>query len=113
MDMFRAWFANPTMPDLRLKMLYPRINEAWSKRYGWLLWREPESEDQYVFRQVHVCLDENQSEFDQQNGLAAKLLVDFLNEDELTKMLKSGAPPQGGLNRLELFLVDGGFTEAK
>lgn len=109
----RAWFADPTMPDLRLKMLYSRINGAWSKQYGWLLWREPEAEDQYVFRQVHVCLDENQSEFDQQNGLAAKLVVDFLNEGEVTKTLKNGTPPPGGLNRLELFLIEAGFTDAK
>ena len=26
----RAWFADPTMPDLRLKMLYPRTNDEWA-----------------------------------------------------------------------------------
>jgi len=68
----RAWWADPTMPDLRLKMLYARINEAWLNRYGWPVWYDPKPEDQYVFRQLHVCLDENQAEFDQQNGLLAK-----------------------------------------
>jgi len=52
------------MPDLRLKMLYPRTSDEWSKRYNWPLWHEPEPADEYVMRQLHVCLDENQSEFD-------------------------------------------------
>jgi hypothetical protein len=109
----RAWFADPEMPDLRLKQLYPLVNLWWTERYRWPLWREPEPEDRYLFRQVHVCLDENQSEFDQQNGLLAKLVVDFLNEDEITKALNVPKPPQGGLNRLQLFLTDGGFAAAK
>jgi hypothetical protein len=109
----RGWFADPTMPDLRLKMLYRPTNEAWSKRFGWPLWCDPKSEDQYVFRQLHVCLDENQSEFDQQNGLLAKVVVDFLNVDEITKALNVPKPPGGGLNRLELFLTKAGFAAAK
>jgi hypothetical protein len=109
----RAWPANPTMPDLRLKMLYHRINEAWLKNHQWPLWRDPESGDQYIVRQLHVCLDENQSEFDQQNGLLAKLLVDFLNKEEITKALNTNDPPEGSLNRLELFLTSKGFPEAK
>jgi len=109
----RGWFADPTMPDLRLKMLYQPTNEVWSKKYGWPLWCEPEAEDRYVFQQLHVCLDENQAEFDQQNGLLAKVMVDFLNVSEITKTLKLKEPPDGGLNRLELFLIDMGFTEVK
>ena len=109
----RAWFADPTMPDLRLKMLHQLVNSDWSKHYGWLLWRDPAPEDQYVFRQLHVCLDENQAEFDQQNGLLAKLVVDSINIPEITKTLKLEKPPEGGLNRLELFLVSAGFTDAK
>lgn len=108
----RAWFADPEMPDLRLKQLYPRVNKWWLERYGWPLWREPESEDKYVFQQVHVCLDENQAEFDQQNGLLAKLIIDFLNVAAITKELKTD-PPDGSLNRLECFFTNAGFVEAK
>jgi hypothetical protein len=107
----RAWFADPTMPDLRLKMLYPRVNEEWLKQYHWSLWHDPEPTDEYVMRQLHVCLDENQSEFDQQNGLLAKVMVDFLNVPELTRALKTSTPPDGGLNRLETFLSESGFSE--
>ena len=70
----RAQFADAKMPDLRLKRLYPRVNSAWQKALGWLLWREPSNADRYVFNQVHVCLSDDQAEFDQQNGLLAKLL---------------------------------------
>jgi len=49
---------------------------------------EPAQEDRYVFHQVHVCLDDDQAEFDQQNGLLAKLLNDFLNEEKIKAALK-------------------------
>ncbi len=109
----RAWFADPTLPDLRAKMLYPLVNEDWSKRHGWLLWRDPAPEDRYIFGQLHVCLDENQAEFDQQNGLLAKLMVDSLNVAEITNELKVDKPPDGSLNRLEIFLTAEGFVDAK
>jgi hypothetical protein len=109
----RGWFADPEMPDLRLKQLYPNTNEVWTKSHGWPLWREPKREDRYVFRQVHVCLNEDQSEFDQQNGLLAKLVVDSLNVAEITQALNLKDPPNGSLNRLTLFLTNAGFPEAK
>ncbi len=95
------------MPDLRLKVLYPRIKAAWSTHYHWPLWRD-EPADEYVLRQVHVC-GTNQSEFGHQNGL----LADFLNVSELTNALNAEKPPDDGLNRLELFLTEAGFPEAR
>ena len=109
----RGWFASPKMPDLRLKSLYPRVNELWKRKYGWLLWREAAEEDFYIFRQVHVCLEENQAEFDQQNGLLAKLLNDFLNEAKITAAIKAQPTPIGGLNRLQQFLLDSGHADAE
>ena len=109
----RALPANPVMPDLRLKMMYPVVNEAWAAKYGWQLWREPQPEDRYVFRQLHVCLDENQSEFDQQNGLLAKVIVDFVNKERLTAALMEPTPSEGGLNVLQAFLEQDGHTDAK
>jgi hypothetical protein len=108
----RGWFHDPKMPDLRLKMLYGPTNEAWSKHYGWPLWCEPKGQDQYVSRLLHVCLDENQAEFDQQNGLLGKMMVDFLNVDQITKALKVKDPPDGSLNRLQLFFTDAGCKDA-
>jgi len=109
----RGWFADPEMPDLRLKGLYSRLNECWTEQYGWPLWCDAQPEDRYIVQQVHVCLDENQTEFDHQNGLLAKLIVDFINVTKITEELKTEKPPDGGLNRLQLFLIDRGFAEAK
>jgi hypothetical protein len=108
----RAWFSDPTMPDLRLKMLYPRLNKEWHKRYNWPLWNEPGPGDEYVLRQLHVSLDENQSEFDQQNGILAKVMVDFLNATRITTALKATDAPDGSLNRLETLLIENGFSDA-
>jgi len=109
----RALPADPEMPDLRLKQLYSRVNQCWTERYDWPLWCEPQPEDQYVFQQAHVCLEENQTEFDQQNGLLAKLVIDFLNVTEITKALKMDKELPGGLNRLERFLTEARLPETK
>ncbi len=108
----RGFFASPQMPDLRLKSLYPRVNELWAQHFGWPLWREPAAGDQYVFPQLHVCLEENQAEFDQQIALLAKLLNDFLNEEKIAAAVKEQRPPVGGLNRLEKFLLESSYTDA-
>jgi hypothetical protein len=109
----RAWPADPEMPNLRLKQLYPIANKKWRAQYGWSLWREPHSEDRYVFSQLHVCLDENQTEFDQQNALLAKLLVDLLDEENIVARLKDQEIPAGGINRLELLLTSEGVSDAR
>jgi hypothetical protein len=108
----RAQFADPKMPDLRLKQLYRRANSVWQKAHGWPLWREPAKEDCYIFRQAHVCLDENQAEFDQQNGLLAKLLNDFLFEEKIKAALRVQPANPGGLNLLQQFLTEAGHPDA-
>ena len=108
----RAEFADPKMPDLQLKYLYPCVNKAWEKIYGWPLWCDPVEQDRYVFSQAHVCLSDDQAEFDQQNGLLAKLLNDFLNEDAIKAALKTQPANPGGLNRLQQFLLEAGHADA-
>ncbi len=109
----RAWFADPKMPDLRIKQLYSRVNERWREVFGWLLWSEPSNQDRYVFHQVHVCLEDNQAEFDQQNGLLAKLMNDFLNDAELQKaLINEPAKNARGLDRLQQFLIEQGHADA-
>lgn len=116
----RGWFADPKMPDLRLKNLYPRVNGVWKTTHGWPLWREPAQEDRYVFHQAHVCLEDDQAEFDQQNGLLAKMLNDFINAEEIQTNLRTPpvnpqdpkkAPPP--LSLLQQFLIEAGHADAK
>lgn len=95
--------ASAKMPDLVFKRNYPRVNEAYRKRFGWPLGREPAAEDKYVFKQLHVCLTEEQKEFDDQNILLAKLLVDFLNEDELAKGAAALPKDAKGIAKFEDF----------
>jgi len=106
----RAFFADPTMPDLVFKNLLPRVNKAWQDRFGWPLWREPHPQDQYIFNKLHVSLGDEQSEFDEQNLLLAKTLVDFLNEEELAK--RGGTLPSDakGIAKLTGFLRENGFS---
>lgn len=108
----RAWFADPTMPDLMFKNLYPRINEAWRTRYGWPLWKTPHSQDEYIFNKLHVSLGDEQAEFDEQNVLLAKVLVDFLNEEELEKGAGELPKDAKGIAKLAGFLQANSISDA-
>ena len=109
----RAWFADPKMPDLRIKQHYSRVNKRWCDVFGWPLWNEPLKEDRYVFRQVHVCLEDNQAEFDQQNGLLAKLINDFLNDAQISNALIAQPKNSGSLNHLQQFLIEKNIADVE
>lgn len=100
------------MPDLMFKNLYPRINEAWRTRYGWPLWKTPHSQDEYIFNKLHVSLGDEQAEFDEQNVLLAKVLVDFLNEEELEKGAGELPKDAKGIAKLAGFLQANSISDA-
>lgn len=106
----RGWWATPAMPDIVFKPLYRRVNEKWQEIYGWPLWLDAPEGDAHLLRQAHVCLEDSQAEFDQQNGTMAKLLCEFLNEKSLRASLRE--PPVGSANQLRDFLLAEGFTDA-
>jgi hypothetical protein len=86
----RGWFADPQMPDLVFKHLYPSVNSNLKKKNGWSLFLSLQGDDQHVFQTLRVPLTNNQAEFDGQILSLAKVLVDSLNEPELVQGLPQG-----------------------
>jgi hypothetical protein len=109
----RAFPADPESPDLVFKQRYPRVNAAWKARFGWPLWKDPHAGDEYVFKKIHVSLNDGQSEFDDQNLLLAKLVVDFLNENELEKGANDLPKEAKGIAKLTGFVEANGLTGGK
>jgi hypothetical protein len=100
----QGMFADPEMPDLTFKHVYPRINEGWQKRFGFPLFLPLQKRDEHVFRALRVPLDENRAEFDGQVLSLAKLLVDSLNEAALQRELVSTIPDEKGIAKFARWL---------
>lgn len=108
---FLGTFADPTSVDLRFARVYAQTNEEWKNAYGWPLFRPLHEDDAHFLTKLHVPAGDSQSEFDEQVLYLAKILVDYLNEREITKALKSPVKGEKGLAKLERLLDETGVAK--
>lgn len=108
---FLCEFAEPEGVDLLFKQVYCQLNIAWNKKYSWPLFREMLEQDSHNFQSLRVLLINSQSEFDNQIQSLAKVLIDSLNEKELTKGINNLPPNSKGITKLELFLNEQKFAK--
>lgn len=102
----RGWFANPTKPDLVFKGSYRRLKEECREVLGWDFFLDLHDADQYCFRALHTPLTENSAEFDDQLINLTKLIVDSLNESELSKGLIRLEKGDQGITKFEKFCAE-------
>lgn len=88
-------------PDHQFKDAYRGLQEKWRSEIGWQLYREPHDIDQGVLSRLHVPLNETQTEFEDQLLILAKLLVDFLNEKAIGKIIGQGPDNERGIGKLQ------------
>jgi hypothetical protein len=101
---FLAQFADPSAPDLRFKQAYTQLNEAWTKKFGWSIFRPLHEADAHILRQFHIPITESLGEFDVQLLYLVKLLIDSLNEGELTRASPGGQPAEKGISKFKRYL---------
>lgn len=110
MRSIRGWFANPESPDLCFKHELSSFKDEWRKARGWALLLELPPGDQHLLTALHLPATSEQAEFDPQVLALTKVLIDSLNEAELTKHCK--ALPEGakGIDKLETYLTETGHS---
>ena len=107
---FAAQFVDPERPDLLFKLRYSELKKAWQDAGGWSLFLPLAQEDEHCLAGLRSLASSNQSEFDRQVLSLAKILVDSLNEKELTRQLPAGPDDEKGIAKLERFLTHAGVT---
>lgn len=108
---FMAQPADPDAPDLRFKQSYRSLNEAWQRKYDWPLFRALEEEDRHFLQNLRLLLNNSQSEFDAQVLSLTKVLIDALNEEELSKGVAGLPADAKGITKLESFLKNSGVPD--
>ncbi|MDY1006568.1 hypothetical protein [Curtobacterium sp. CFBP9011] len=100
---FLAQFADTENPEHLFKNAYLAIQRAWMENWGWGLYREAQGSDAGLIQRVRIPLNDTDTEFEAQLLALAKLLVDMLNEADIT----AGLPPvkdEKGISKLKRFL---------
>jgi hypothetical protein len=80
-------FADADLPEHQFKYAYAATNETRQAAFGWPLFKELHRDDQHVLSSLRLPLSNIANEFDSQVLDLAKLLVDSLNEDQITSQL--------------------------
>jgi hypothetical protein len=108
---FLNQFTDPQSPDLTFRHLYVTINRNWEEVFGWPLFLPPSPGDEYLLDTVRIPVTNSQVELDQQIGHLTKLIVDSLNEKELTKGAGPLEEDTKGIGKLDGFLATTQFPE--
>jgi len=109
----RAFLAVPTdpkKPDLVFKHEYDRFCEQFRAATGWDFFLPLHDDDEHFLTGLRLLSKDNQSEFDSQLISLTKVLVDSLNEKEITKGVTTLAKDDKGITKLEKFFNERGAT---
>lgn len=81
---FMGEFADPEQNDLLFKYKFRRFQEKWKNKFGWDLFKPLKPEDEHAFQSLRIPLSDSQQEFDIQTASLTKIIIDSLNEKEIT-----------------------------
>ncbi len=107
---FLAEPSDPKKPDLVFKHEYPRFCEQFKMANGWDFFLPLHDDDEHFLTGLRLLSKDNQSEFDSQLIALTKVLVDSLNEKEITKGLTTLVNDDKGITKLEKFFKERGAT---
>lgn len=101
---FLNQWAESENPEHQFKHHYQRLQEYWARTWGWRLHREPAEHQAGLIHRLRIPLNETDAEFKAQILNLALLLVDPLNEKELSKHLDNADKNVPGISKFEQFL---------
>lgn len=106
---FFGQFASPSKADHVFKNTYRKFNKAWRGKFGWELFRALSDEDKHLFDRVHIPASESPVEFDSQLIGLTKLMIDSMNDAELSQQLSDPVPDEKSIQKLQRFLKSRGY----
>ena len=103
-------FADADRIEFRFSRAYTAANSTWTVRFGWPLFKDLHLGDEHVAHALHVPTNQGYAAFDTQLVSLAKLVVDSLNEEDLSKNLASGVKGEKGIAKLQRFAQEQGLS---
>jgi len=100
---FKAEFTDPTAPGLVFKSEYKTTNKVWEETHGWPIFLPLSSKDRFHLSSFHIPLTPSQQEFDNQILSLTKLIIDSLNEKDISSRIKEKDDLTGGISKFERY----------
>ena len=110
MRSFMAVATDPKRPDLIFKQRYEQFCHDFKALYNWDFFLPLHKDDEHFFIGLHMLSKDNQTEFDNQLLALTKVVIDSINEKELTKGLKSISASDKGISKIEKYFKEKSFT---
>jgi hypothetical protein len=107
---FMGNFAEPSQPDLAFKQAYSEFYSMYREVHGWDFFLPLHADDEHFLTALHVLSKDNQSDFDSQLLALTKILIDSLNEKQISKGLTTIEPNDKGITKLEKFFLARGLV---
>jgi len=95
---------NPENIDLIFKNKFEKLKIDWNRKFGFSLYKELTGEDSHCLKAIRLPLFENNAEFDNLVLNLTKTLIDYLNEGEIGKRIKTDEKNLQGIGKLEILL---------
>ncbi|MCY1719223.1 hypothetical protein OU798_02665 [Prolixibacteraceae bacterium Z1-6] len=96
----------PRSLDLIFKSKFKTFKINWLEKFGFSLFNELAEKDYHCLKSIRLPLYEDNSEFDNLILNLTKILIDYINEKELNKRIKTTDKNVQGIGKLELFLKE-------
>lgn len=91
-------------------MKFHSFSKRWYKVFGWHLFKPLSDEDKHHFKSLHVPLEYNRKEFDEQILSLTKVIIDSLNEKKLVENINTEKNKPKGIDKFEAFLINKGLN---
>lgn len=96
--------ANPSSPDLYFKLVFEEYNSSHFKKNGWKVFKPLNPDDNHYYESLHLLTTENnRKEFDEQILGLTKVLIDSINEKEISRFIQKEENDKG-IDKLEKYL---------
>ncbi|MEN5195773.1 hypothetical protein [Sphingobacterium faecium] len=103
------WAKHSETADLFFKSKYSDFNNKWEKKFGWKLYKPLSEKDNYLFTSLHIITTNNIKSFCEQTLTIVKIIIDRINEKEISKNLVLD-PKVRGIGKFEKYLEANGMS---
>ncbi len=86
------------------KNKFEKLKIDWNRKFEFSLYKELTGEDSHCLKAIRLPLFENNAEFDNLVLNLTKTLIDYLNEGEIGKRIKTDEKNLQGIGKLEILL---------
>lgn len=110
---FLGQFSEPQASDLRVRSKYHSLNKLWQERHGWDFFLKPEEADAGLLQRLRLPLNDSQAEFETSIRIMTLLMVDSLNEAQITYLLPDKRQDEKGISKLKRWLEQEGYPHVE